>query len=69
MISRVKIIHKTTGAPMWVADSEVDKFLAAGHKLAVQPAAEKPAKVEVGKADEPVKKEEPKKAPAKKTKK
>ena len=37
MVKRVKIIHRITGTPMWVADAEVDKFLAAGHKLADAP--------------------------------
>lgn len=67
MLKRVKIIHRTTGTPMWVADVEVDKFLAAGHKLADQAPSEKPAKEEVKKVDE--EKPEVKKAPVKKTKK
>lgn len=67
MLKRVKIIHRTTGTPMWVADVEVDKFLAAGHKLADQATSEKPAKEEVKKVDE--EKPEVKKAPVKKTKK
>ena len=56
---------------MWVADAEVDKFLAAGHKLAAQVPSEKPAKAEVKKVDEPAKEEKPevKKAPVKKAKK
>lgn len=67
MLKRVKIIHRTTGTPMWVADVEVDKFLAAGHKLADQAPSEKPAKEEVKKVDE--EKPEVKKSPVKKTKK
>ena len=67
MVKRVKIIHRITGTPMWVADVEVDKFLAAGHKLADQAPSEKPAKEEVKKVDE--EKPEVKKAPVKKTKK
>lgn len=71
MVKRVKIIHRITGTPMWVADAEVDKFLAAGHKLAAQVPSEKPAKAEVKKVDEPAKEEKPevKKAPVKKAKK
>lgn len=67
MLKRVKIIHRITGTPMWVADVEVDKFLAAGHKLADQAPSEKPAKEEVKTVDE--EKPEVKKAPVKKTKK
>ncbi len=67
MLKRVKIIHRITGTPMWVADAEVDKFLAAGHKLADQAPSEKPAKEEVKTVDED--KPEVKKAPVKKTKK
>ena len=43
MVKRVKIIHRITGTPMWVADAEVDKFLAAGHKLAAPPKKPAPA--------------------------
>ena len=67
MLKRVKIIHRITGTPMWVADVEVDKFLAAGHKLADQAPSEKPAKEEVEKVNE--EKPEVKKAPVKKSKK
>lgn len=67
MLKRVKIIHRTTGTPMWVADVEVDKFLAAGHKLADQAPSEKPAKEEVKKVDE--EKPEVKKPPVKTKKK
>ena len=63
MLKRVKIIHRITGTPMWVADVEVDKFLAAGHKLADQAPSEKPAKEEVEKVNE--EKPEVKKAPVK----
>lgn len=67
MLKRVKIVHRTTGTPMWVADVEVDKFLAAGHKLADQVPSEKPAKEEVKSVDE--EKPEIKKAPVKTKKK
>ena len=42
----IKLINKITGTEMWVADDRVDKYLAAGHKLAVKPvkpARKKPA--------------------------
>ena len=28
----VKLINKTTGSPMWVADERVDEYIKAGHK-------------------------------------
>lgn len=52
MTDKVQIIHKTLRVGMWVTESEVDKFLAAGHKLAatsVKPAEEEKEKVEVAK--------------------
>ncbi len=45
----IKLINKTTGTPMWVADERKDEYLAAGHKLAAELSAKKPveeAKVE-----------------------
>jgi hypothetical protein len=45
----IKLINKTTGTPMWVADERKDEYLEAGHKLASAPSAKKPveeAKVE-----------------------
>jgi len=33
----VKLINKTTGSPMWVADERVDEYKAAGHILADKP--------------------------------
>lgn len=64
MLNRVQIIHNTTGTSMWVADAEVEKFLAAGHKLAAQAPSEKPAEKDEGEKVEEI--PEPKKAPLKK---
>lgn len=33
----VKLINKTTGSPMWVADEREDEYKAAGHILAAKP--------------------------------
>ena len=30
----IKLINKITGGEMWVAEARLDKYLAAGHKLA-----------------------------------
>lgn len=46
----VKLINKTTGTPMWVADERADEYKAAGHILAAKP-VEKPV---VKKAEIPV---------------
>ena len=40
-----KLINKLTGGEMWVADNRVEKYLAAGHRLAALP-AEEPAPAE-----------------------
>lgn len=37
----IKFINRVTGTEMWVADSRVEEYLAAGHKLAAAP-SEKP---------------------------
>lgn len=37
----VKMIDRSTGVEMWVADSRVAEYLMAGHKLATEPAIEK----------------------------
>ena len=45
----IKLINRITGTEMWVADNRLDKYLAAGHKLAaepVKPAKKKPANKE-----------------------
>ena len=39
----VKMIDRLTGVDMWVADSRVAEYLLAGHRLAAEPAIEKPA--------------------------
>ena len=39
----VKLINKTTGTPMWVADERVEEYKAAGHKpVASSSALKKP---------------------------
>lgn len=41
-----RLINKLTGSEMWVADSRVKEYMAAGHVLAASPEAEKPAEPE-----------------------
>lgn len=58
---KVAFIHKNLGIKMWVTESEVENFKAAGHKLAADPKSEKPVmnepKVNVKKEEEkPIKK-------------
>lgn len=36
-----RLINKLTGGDMWVDESRVDEYLAAGHRLAAAPAPEK----------------------------
>ena len=55
----VKLINKLTHTPMWVAESRVEEYLAAGHTRPESPKAE-PAEVE----EEKPKKAAPKKKPA-----
>jgi len=64
-MNRVQIIHKNLGVKMWVTETEAEKYLAAGHKLAAssEKPAEKKVKVEV---EEPKAEEEPKKKTSKK---
>ena len=38
----VKMINAAFGNEMWVADNRVEEYMAAGHKLAAKPPAEKP---------------------------
>lgn len=40
----IRLINKITGGPMWVHESRLDEYLAAGHRLAAPP--EKPAPAE-----------------------
>ena len=37
-----KFINKLTGGDMWVADSRVEEYKAAGYRLAADPTPEKP---------------------------
>lgn len=39
----VKFINAYNGAEMWVHESRVDEYKAAGHKLAAEPQKPKPA--------------------------
>ena len=48
----VRLKNRVTGGDMWVHESRLDEYLAAGHKLAAAPAEETPA--------EPVETEAPK---------
>lgn len=57
-MKRVQLIHKNLGVTMWVAETEVDKYLAAGHKLAAS--SEKPADDKQDEAVEKTKAEEKK---------
>ena len=36
----IRLINKVTGTEMFVAEERVDKYLAAGHKLAAEPVTE-----------------------------
>lgn len=40
----VRMINKLTGTEMWVSESRVDEYKAAGHKLAAAPPAEESKK-------------------------
>ena len=53
-----RMINKLTGTGMWVHESRVEEYLAAGHVLAASPKPEK--KVEAPIMNEPEAKEEPK---------
>lgn len=53
-----RLINSLSGNEMWVADNRVDKYLAAGHKLA----AELPAVTQIKEPEE-----KPEKKPVKKT--
>lgn len=44
----IKFINKITGTEMWVDESRVEEYKAAGHKLAAEP-TEKPKKAKKGK--------------------
>ena len=72
-MSKVLFINRIFGTDMWVDESRIDEYKAAGHTLAaeVKPkvmkdlAPEDPKKETV--AEEPKKASKPKKAPAKRT--
>ena len=61
-----RFINKFTGGEMWVADSRVEEYKAAGHVLAAASSPEKLAKTKVieEKIEEELK-EEPKETPKK----
>lgn len=40
----VRMINRTTGGDMWVHESKVESYLAAGHRLAAGTPAQEPAK-------------------------
>lgn len=43
MIQFIEFINKFTGTRMWVAEDRVEEYKAAGHKLAAEEKAVKPA--------------------------
>ena len=49
----IKLIHARSGGEMWVHESRLEEYLAAGHKLAAPP---KPEPKKTKKAKEPVEK-------------
>ena len=55
----IRMINGLTGSTMWVAESRLDEYLGAGHKLASPPAKPAPA--------EPVKRPPTKKTTTKKS--
>lgn len=56
-MNRVEVIHKTTGAVMWVTEESLNNVLAAGHKLAASNLApETKPEVEEPKEKKPKKK-------------
>lgn len=54
-MKRVQIIHKTLGVSMWVTEAEVEKFVAAGHKLAAAPSETPTEEVKEPEVEEPKK--------------
>ena len=62
----IKLIHRTSGTPMWVADDRIDEYLEAGHKLASEICEKEP---EEEPKEEPEKEPEKKEAPKKQSKK
>lgn len=50
---KVELIHKYLGVKMWVTESEVEKYIAAGHKLAASSVNPMKKKVDVEVDEEP----------------
>ena len=50
---KVELIHKYLGVKMWVTESEVEKFIAAGHKLAAPSVNPTEKRVDVEVEEEP----------------
>lgn len=42
----IKFVNKLTGANMWVADTRVEEYKAAGYKLAAAPLSERNTDIE-----------------------
>lgn len=40
----IKFINKNSGGPMWVHESRIDEYLAAGHQIAPPPPLPEPKK-------------------------
>lgn len=47
----VKMVNRVTGSVMWVTEERKDEYLAAGHKLAAEPAPAKEPKKRTKKED------------------
>ena len=50
---KVELIHKYLGVKMWVTETEVQKYIAAGHKLAAPSVNPTEKKVDVEVEEEP----------------
>ena len=46
----IRLINRTTGSVMWVHESRLEEYLAAGHKLAAPPKPERKPKPAVQKS-------------------
>ena len=51
----IKLVNKTTGGDMWVHESRLDEYLAAGHKFAAPPMPAPPKPKAVSPSDTPKK--------------
>ena len=38
----IRLVNRNTGGDMWVHESRLDEYLAAGHRLAAPPAPKRP---------------------------